>query len=200
MTRVSLLQRARDEKNDLAWNELLSYYEPFIRKVLGGMSFRGADLEDARQQVSLRLWKGLKTYERDPERAKFRTWFARLIQNTALNMIRAKKRQPSGHSLDDDDSNFNELAEESSVMEARVEDEWQQYVVDLALDRARDAFSGNAVEVFTRSLAGQSVESIAEKLGIKQNTVYILKHRVKTMLLREIQILKRDLETFDAES
>lgn len=198
MTRVSLLRRARDEKNDLAWNELLSYYDPFIGKVLGGMNFRGADLEDARQQVAVRLWKGLKTYERDPERAKFRTWFARLIRNTALNIIRAKKRQPSGQSLDDEDS-FHELAEDESVMEARVENEWQQYVVDLALDRAREAFSGNAVEVFTLSLAGQSVEDIAQKLGIKTNTVYILKHRVKTMLLKEIQILKRDLETFDGK-
>ena len=199
MTRVSLLQRARDEKNDLAWHELLSYYEPFISKVLGGMSFRGADLEDARQQVSLRLWKGLKTYERDPERAKFRTWFARLIRNTALNIIRSKKRQPSGLSLDDESSNFRELAESSSMMEERVENEWQQYIVDLALDRAREAFSGNAVEVFTLSLAGHAVEDIAQKLGIKTNTVYILKHRVKTMLLREIQVLKRDLETFDSE-
>ena len=80
-----------------------------------------------------------------------------------------------------------------------MEEEWQQYVVDLALDRAREAFSGNAVEVFTLSLGGHPVEDIAKQLGIKTNTVYILKHRVKTMLLREIQILKRDLETFDSE-
>ncbi|MDB4570793.1 helix-turn-helix domain-containing protein, partial [Akkermansiaceae bacterium] len=63
----------------------------------------------------------------------------------------------------------------------------------------REAFSGNAVEVFTMSLSGHSVENTAKQLGIKTNTVYILKHRVKTMLLREIQILKRDLETFDKE-
>lgn len=200
VTRVSLLQRARDEKNDLAWNELLSFYEPFISKVLGGMNFRGADLDDARQQVSLRLWKGLKTYERDPERAKFRTWFARLIRNTALNIIRAKKREPSGLSLDDETAPLRELSEDNSEIEARVEREWQQYIVDLALDRAREVFSGNAVEVFTLSLSGQPVENIAQKLGIKTNTVYILKHRVKTMLLREIQILKRDLETFDIGS
>ncbi|MEJ6828703.1 MAG: sigma-70 family RNA polymerase sigma factor [Akkermansiaceae bacterium] len=200
MTRVTLLQRARDEKNDLAWHELLGYYEPFISKVLGSMGFRGPDLDDARQQVSLRLWKGLKTYERDPDRAKFRTWFARLIRNTALNIIRSKKREPTGRSIDDDSGPPQELLADTPEIETRVEKEWQQYVVELALDRAREAFSGNAVEVFTLSLSGHSVEDIAKQLGIKTNTVYILKHRVKTMLLREIQILKRDLETFDAES
>ncbi|MDB4317555.1 sigma-70 family RNA polymerase sigma factor [bacterium] len=199
MTRVTLLQRARDERSDLAWRELLGYYEPFISKVLGSMGFRGADLDDARQQVSLRLWKGLKTYERDPERAKFRTWFARLIRNTALNIIRSEKREPTGRSIDDESAPLQELLADTPEIETRVEKEWQQYVVDLALDRAREAFSGNAVEVFTMSLSGHSVENTAKQLGIKTNTVYILKHRVKTMLLREIQILKRDLETFDKE-
>lgn len=197
MTRVSLLQRAREEKGNLVWSELLGYYEPFVSKVLGSMGFRGADLEDARQQVALRLWKGLQSYERDPERAKFRTWFAKLIRNTALNLIKSKQRVPGGTSLDDEAVIVSERLSDAPEIEGRVEKEWQQYVVELALDRAREVFSGNAVEVFTMSLEGQSVEEIAEKLSIKTNTVYILKHRVKTMLLREIQILKRDLEVVE---
>ena len=40
------------------------------------------------------------------------------------------------------------------------------------------------------------MEQIALKLHIKTNTVYILKHRVKTVLLNEIQKLKHDLEVF----
>lgn len=197
MTRVSLLQRARDEESDLVWSELLMFYDPFISKVLGSMGFREADLKDAHQQVAFRLWKGLKTYERDPKRAKFRTWFARLIRNTAINMISAKMREPNGASLDDEAVVISGNLTNAPEIEARVENEWQKYVVELALERARNVFSGNAVDVFTMSLEGQSVEAIAEKLSIKTNTVYILKHRVKTMLLREIQILKRDLEVID---
>lgn len=193
-TRVSLLVRAREENCHLAWEELLGFYEPFVSKVLGSMGFRGADLDDARQQVSLRLWKGLQNYERDPERAKFRTWFARLIRNTALNIVRSKNRQPTGPSLDDDSTGLAAILANESEIEARVEGEWQDYVVELALERARRKFSGNAVDVFTRSLAGETVEDIAMDLGIKTNTVYILKHRVKTVLLREIQCLQQDLE------
>jgi RNA polymerase sigma factor (sigma-70 family) len=193
-TRVSLLVRAREEDCHLAWEELLGFYEPFVSKVLGSMGFRGADLDDARQQVSLRLWKGLQKYERDPERAKFRTWFAKLIRNTALNIVRSRKRQPTGPSLDDDASGLVSILANGSEIEARVEEEWQEYVVELALERARKKFSGSAVDVFTRSLAGETVEDIAADLGIKTNTVYILKHRVKTVLLREIQCLQQDLE------
>lgn len=198
-TRVSLLQRAREGQSDMAWEELLGFYEPFVAKVLGSMGFRGADLEDAQQQVSLRLWKGLKSYERDPERARFRTWFARLIRNTALNIIRSRNRQPRGPSLDDETSGQAMLLSDEPGIEARVEQEWQVYIVDLAMARAREMFSGNAVEVFSMSLAGHPVEEIATTLNIKVNTVYILKHRVKSVLLNEIQRLKQDLENFGTD-
>jgi len=198
-TRISLLQRAREGSDPPAWEELLGYYDPFVSRVLGSLGFRGADLDDARQQVSLRLWKGLRTYEREAKRAKFRTWFATLIKNTAFNMIRSKKRQLTGLSLDDVGNGQAELLTEESGVEAMVEEEWQKYVVELALERARDKFSGNAVEVFTLSMKGESVEAIAATLGIKTNTVYILKHRVKTVLMKEIQHLKDDLEDFGSD-
>ena len=196
LTKVSLLQRAKDGENHPAWEELLKYYEPFVTKVLLAMNFRGADLEDAKQQVFVRLWRGLHTYERDPKRALFRTWFARLIRNTALNIIRSKNLNPTGPSFDDEQSNQTNLQIEETEVEKKVEEEWQQYVVQLAMDRARLVFSGNAINVFLMSLEGKSVENIAETLNIKVNTVYILKHRVKTVLLKEIKQLKRDLEDF----
>lgn len=195
---MSLLERARGGNSHPAWEELLGYYDPFVSKVLGAMGFSGADLDDARQQVAVKLWNGLSRYERDPARAKFRTWFAKLIRNVALNIVRARKRQPSGPSLDDERTGGVLELTDSPEIEARVEEEWQQYVVRLAMDRVRVKFSGNAMEVFSRSLAGESVEGIAGELGIKVNTVYILKHRVKTMLLREIQLLKHDLEGGEA--
>ncbi len=144
-TRVSLLQRASDGSDALAWEELLSYYEPFISKVLQSMGFRGADLDDARQNVSLVLWKGLKSYDRDPERAKFRSWFARLIKNAALNIIRSNRRKPSGPSLDDDREGKGLVLSDDPDLDLLVEQEWQEYVVGLAMERASAVFSGNAV-------------------------------------------------------
>lgn len=195
-TRVSLLQRASDGSDQLAWEELLKFYEPFISKVLQSMGFRGPDLDDARQQVALVLWKGLQSYDRDPDRAKFRTWFARLIRNTAINIIRSNKRKPTGPSLNDDSEGNQLVIADDPELDARVELEWQEYVVGLAMERASKVFSGNAVEVFQMSLDGQSAENIAGQLSIKVNTVYILKHRVKAVLLKEIQQLKHDLESF----
>lgn len=198
-TQVTLLHRAREGKDDMAWHELLTIYAPFVSKVLAGMGFRGADLDDAKQLVFIRLWKGLHNYKRDVKRAKFRTWFARLIRNTAINILRSKNREPRGSSLDDETYHQPSFISDDPVIEARVEQEWQEYVVELAMERASAKFSGHAIKVFTMSLEGQSVENIAHELQIKPNTVYILKHRVKTVLLSEIKQVKYDLEDFDIE-
>lgn len=200
LTQVTLLHRAREGKDEKAWAELLTIYAPFVSKVLAGMGFRGADLDDARQLVFIRLWKGLPNYKRDVARAKFRTWFARLIRNTAINIIRSKTRAPAGNSLNDETYHPPSFISDDPAIEAKVEKEWQEYIVELAMEKARAKFSGHAIEVFTRSLNGESVETIAEALQIKPNTVYILKHRVKVVLLSEIQQLKYDLEDFEAKS
>jgi len=193
-TRVSLLERARTGGSDLAWEEMLGLYDPFVSGILGSMGFTGPDLEDARQQVFLKLWQNLKRYERDTDRATFRTWFARLIRNTALNIFRSKRREPRGPSFNDKDSGQESFLADDPEIEARIEAEWQEYVVELAFESAKSKFSGHAVEVFQRSLDGMPVEELATKLNIKVNTVYILKHRVKTVLLQEIQRITEDLE------
>ena len=196
-TRASLLGQARDGKNDLAWEELHRYYEPFVKKILLGMGFKGANLDDAKQQVFIRLWSGLSSYQREPERAKFRSWFATLIRNTSLNIIRSEKRKPQGPNIDDASLLHHAQLSDEAEIDAKVEREWQRYVVDLAMERAKMVFSGNAIEVFQLSLQGKDVEEIAIQLHIKTNTVYTLKHRVKTVILKEIKQLKHDLETFD---
>ena len=196
-TRVSLLGQARDGQNNLAWEELHRYYEPFVAKILQGMGFGEVNLNDAKQQVFIRLWNGLSSYQRQPERAKFRSWFARLIRNTALNIIRSEKNKPQETEISDPSlSHYVQLSDKAEI-EAKVEQEWQRYVVELALERAKMVFSGNAIAVFQLSLQGKGVEEIAEQLHIKPNTVYTLKHRVKTVILKEIKQLKQDLETFD---
>ena len=59
-----MILRARGDEESPAWEELLSYYEPFFSMVLQRMGFRGEDLEDPRQQVFVKLWNELEKYEK----------------------------------------------------------------------------------------------------------------------------------------
>lgn len=197
---MSMLDRARVGTTECAWEELVVFYEPFVSKVLTIMGLRGVDLEDVQQEVFFQLWKGLPNYKRDPKRARFRTWFARLIRNVALNFHRSQRRRPVGPSVDEGNPKLSSVLSMDPEIEAKVADEWERYVVDLALVRVREMFSGHAVTVFEMSLGGRPVEEIVGELNIRTDTVYVLKNRVKTALIKEIRRIQDELEPFDQEA
>ena len=192
MTRITLLERAQANPGDPSWNEFLRYYEPFINKGLRIMGFRESDMDELRQVVNIKLWKGLKKYSRDLSRSTFRTWLSRLIRNAALDFIRKNKKHKMLVNIEE--SGAERTLSTAPELVARIEAEWQRYIVELALERMEDVFSGKAIEVFSRMMNGESTEEISEKLGIRPNSVYVLKNRVKTRIKQEIATLRLELE------
>ena len=191
-TRYSLIERARSHNDSKTWEDLLDYYESFIAKILLRMGFRGMDLEDVRQQVSLKLWQGLKSYQRDAGRARFRNWLSTLIRNAAINWINAQRKVGREFMLQSDE--FERIATEGPEMEQLIEQEWQRHVVTLAVENLKQVFSGKALEVFALSLEGESVDSIAATLDLRKESVYVLRTRVKARVRQEIARLQHELE------
>lgn len=191
-TRISLLEKSRSGRDNRAWEELLGYYEPFITKILLRMGFRAADADDARQQVALNLWKGLHSYQAEANGARFRNWFSTLIRNTAIDWIRSQRRH--GGTAPFNPGDLDQLGPERPGIDLLIEQEWQQHVVDLAMQNLRQVFSGKAFEVFALTLAGESVDAIAEELDLRKESVYVLRTRVKTRLRHEIRRIRIELE------
>ena len=75
-----------------------------------------------------------------------------------------------------------------------IEKEWAAYIASQAMNRVRENFQGQAVEVFEMSLDGHSASHIAEKTKLTVATVYTLKKRVKKRLYLEIRQLASELE------
>lgn len=194
-TRLSLLERARRRNEDRPWEELLDYYAPFITKILVHMGFKGADLDDAHQQVALNLWKGLQGYRSGGERAPFRNWLSKLIRHAAIDWIRSQRRHRDMRVIYDEDE-INGLDPHDPEIENLIELEWQQHLVRLAMAHLKEVFSGKALEVFLRALEGESAETIARELDLRKESVYVLKTRVKTRLQHEIVRLRIELEEF----
>ncbi|MCM8535971.1 MAG: sigma-70 family RNA polymerase sigma factor [Lentisphaeraceae bacterium] len=191
-TRVSLLQRASVEQQADAWDELLKYYEPFVKKVLLRWGVSGSDLDDLKQQVFMRLWKGLSNYKRLENGSRFRNWLSTLIRRTAITWYHSNKHK--NNEIELDNTIFEELRTSQPEVDKRIEKEWQQYIVDLALNELKQVFSGHAFEVLALSLQGKSGDEIADKLNIRKESVYVLRNRVKVRLRDEIKRLRFTLE------
>lgn len=191
-TRISLLQLAQSAQDSPAWEEVLEYYEPFVRQTLVRMKIKKSEIDDVCQQVLAKLWQGLKNYRRDKERARFRTWLTTLIRSVAIDDYRRRQRVKRTEGVGSDF--LSNVATPSSLLEETIEEEWQAYVISLAMKRIKKVFTGKAVEVYLRIKSGETYEEVSESLGITKQSAQVLKSRVNTRLIHEVAQIRRNLE------
>lgn len=187
-----MIHQAVSRADHPVWDEFLEYYDPFITSVLRKMNFQEPAIDDVRQLAFVKLWKNLPAYRKQPGKAKFRSWLAKLIRNVALNWIRDNKGMRSEANLQENTQ--SEYLVNSPDVEGNIEREWQAYVVKVALERLNPVFTGKAFKVLKLSLEGCSGDEISDQLGIQKESVYVLKNRVKKRLQEEIIQVRIELE------
>lgn len=190
-TRYTLLQRACNLDDEQAWKELVEYYRRFIFYILRKLGVEDGDVEDVAQQVLISLSRKLEDY--DSSRAKFRTWLSAVIRNTALVYFRKQKSTRNHIQIFGEEYSIDALNKPSEI-DQRIETEWTTYIAQLAMERVRTVFQGNAIKVFELSLDGLSAPEIGERTGLQVSSVYTLRKRVKKQLYLEIREIAADLE------
>ena len=189
-TQKTLLQRIQDPDDTHAWDDFVRYYETFIKMVLRKSNISLSEEDDLVQKILLRVWKGLPNYEYKKEEARFRTWLSAIIRNAIISHVNRLKNKGSQQ---DDYLKEVDIASEASI-EQIIDKEWLDYVASIAMDKVKEVFSGNAIEVFKLSLEEKSAKQIAEKLNITEKTVFVLRSRVKSRLKSEISKLREIIE------
>jgi RNA polymerase sigma factor (sigma-70 family) len=187
-TRKTLVQRARDSNDHGAWDEFTSYYRGFIRILLIKLQVPEDNLKDLSQDVMVKLWQSLPQMEHGRNQAKFRTWLGTLIRNVVYThgtQIASRRRRDAQAAMPDI---------EQPDLEDIIENEWRQHLIDLVIERLKASFSGKAMEVFTMTLDGKSVEDIAASMELSKDSVYVLRNRVNSRFRKEVRQLRIHLE------
>lgn len=190
-TRLSLIQRAKCQDDEDAWDEFVHCYKPFIYYFLKSYDVPLNDSDDLVQEILLKLWKNLQKYETGG--AKFRTWLSTVIRNETISYFRHQAAAKNSAVFTSDKLEFLSPFEMPDIDE-KVEQEWKNYIAKMAFERIEKTYKGQAFEVFQLSLKGYSQEEIVEKTGLTGNSIHTLKSRVKQSFTREVRRLVADLE------
>jgi RNA polymerase sigma-70 factor (ECF subfamily) len=195
-TRKTLLMRAKNQEDHAAWEEFVAYYRDFIFMVLHQMNLYSVEIDDLAQEILIKIWKSLPNHIYEKDRARFRTWLSRLIRNQVVDHIRASQRRTHKHATAAEDETVDSIPTITEPeVEQIIQQEWEVYIVQLALKNISSLFSERAIEAFSMSIEGKSTAQIAEFLGVKPNSVIKLRNRVKERLVIEIQHLRTELES-----
>jgi RNA polymerase sigma-70 factor (ECF subfamily) len=100
---LELAHQARDG-DESAFAEIMRRYSPRVFRVASRFYRRREQVEEAAQEVFLKAFTQLASYE---GRGSFEGWLTRIATNTCLNQLRSAKRRP--------ESNISDLTEDEGT-------------------------------------------------------------------------------------
>jgi RNA polymerase sigma factor (sigma-70 family) len=187
-TRESLLFRASDPDDHGAFEEFVYYYESFIGMVFAKLGVPVSQSGDLRQDLLLKLWKDIGKFDSKREGSNFRGWLSVVIRHEVYRFFKQNKRESEAL------ANMPLASTSDSEVDNLIEEEWKAYVTSLAVEKIKSHFDGNAMKVFHMTLEGKSGADIAGALNMAENSVYVIRSRVKARFQSEVRQLRSYLE------
>ena len=174
-----------------AWDVLVRTYWRRVFNIAYKFVARYDDAEDLTQEIFVKLFRSLATYDR---RAKFETWLTNVTRNLCIDHYRRRRREAERFTdeVDPDALQFEQLASAPDAELARHDD-------IAAVRRALAKLPSPYREaVALRDVHELSYEEIAQRLQLPEGTVKSRINRGRKELarhLRTLQGLERETRT-----
>jgi RNA polymerase sigma-70 factor (ECF subfamily) len=191
-TRVSLIQRVRNQEDAVAWEEFFAIYRPLLVAYVRKRGVSEHDAADVVQEVFARLVPALADFEFDAQRGRFRTWLWRVTYNALADWGRrratrgrAEQAWADQHHRGDDggsDVDWDEL--------------YRRRILEVVTERVRATTQPATWACFEgRILAGRPAAEIAAETGVSVNAVYVNASRLLARVREECESFQEPLHS-----
>lgn len=178
-TSASLLVRVRDPADEQAWRDFVARYDELIFRYCLRRGLQPADCEDVRQAVWVNLSKGLRTFEYNPARGRFRNYLGKTVRSAIF-------RHFSRYGSPDQALSSGVLASVPNGEGDEHDEHWQKEWVDhhyrLAMGTIEWTFDEKSVMVFRRLIGGEPTDRVAVDFGMTVAAVHQAKHRIRSRM------------------
>jgi len=178
----SLIQRCL-QGDQSAWDAIVRQHWRKVFNVAYKFVGRHDEAEDLTQDIFLKIFKSLDTFDR---RAKFQTWLISVSRNLCIDHYRSvrKERQTIDRGVDPNTlSPTSAEADPSAGLEQRDRVELLRQAMSALPETLRTA-------VLMRDIQELSYQEIADRLRLPEGTVKSRINRGRTELARQIRLLR----------
>jgi RNA polymerase sigma factor (sigma-70 family) len=198
-TRRSLLTRLKNWDGQDSWQEFFNTYWRLIYSVAVKSGLSDVEAQEVVQETLISVAKEFKGFKYDPARGSFKSWLLLITRRRIADQMRKQYRAREVGRLNPDDTKvaeeINAQAQENAAAPDAVWDEaWRTQLADAALAKVRGKVRPEQFQMFEMYvLRGQSGGHVAKALGVSLMTVYLAKHRVSSLLKKEVARLEKQM-------
>jgi RNA polymerase sigma factor (sigma-70 family) len=194
LTQPSLLSRVRNPADHAAWRQFEAKYRELILRFCRRRGFQQTDAEDVFQLTMTQLVQALPKFTYDRVRGRFRDYLYQTVRS-AISRLKSRPKALDGAL----DTAMLEMlpAQDESQSAALWEREWVNHHYRLAMEEVRQSFESRSIEIFERSVRGESVEQLAAMFHTTSQAVHKVRQRIRN---RMEELIARQVREEDADS
>jgi RNA polymerase sigma factor (sigma-70 family) len=191
-TRKSLIARLSNWEDNSRWQEFFDTYWQLIYSVARRAGLHDDEAQEVVQETCISVAKNVEKY--DAKAGSFKSWLLQMSRWRIMDQFR--KRPKNRHISRDDDTRMTATldripGEGETRFEDMWEEEWQRRALDAALTKMKKKVDAKHYQIFDCTvIKGWSAAETAKNLDTNIAQVYLVKHRLKAMLKKELKVLE----------
>ena len=199
-TRKSLIARLENWEDQRTWDDFYQTYWKLIYSVGIKAGLRPDEAFDTVQETILSIAKQSKKNLYDPNQGSFKTWLMNMTRWRINDQFRKRKKDTAmpGGGWDDERKTavIDRFEDPKGDLLNRMWDvEWKKSIADMALTKVKAQVSPKQYQIFDYYVVKQwDAKKVQEHLGVSMAQVYLAKHRVGSVLKKELAKLDKDDE------
>jgi RNA polymerase sigma factor (sigma-70 family) len=178
-TRLTLLDRVRQNQAGDSWDEFAAVYDALILSWLRQQAIADADADDIRQEVMQIVVKEIGRFDHNGRPGAFRNWLRQITANRMRRLWQQRVRRSADYAGADIGELANQLEDDASRLTHVWDADHDRFVLNRLLGLLTGRFSAKSLAAFRRLAIGQEdVDEVSKDLGMTIGAARVAQHRV----------------------
>jgi RNA polymerase sigma-70 factor (ECF subfamily) len=182
-----LVQRAQAGE-EAAFREIVERYQSKVFSIIHGIVRQRNDVEDIAQQVFAKVFLSLRNFD---FRSSLITWIYKITVNECFDYLRKRKVRKLVYESDMSEDEVRRVENSEPSVDRQVPMDESLASRDYALKLLTRVSEEERMLLVMKEVEGFSVEELAEKTGMNENTIKVKLFRARQKLVKAAQRLDR---------
>ncbi|HLK49018.1 MAG TPA: sigma-70 family RNA polymerase sigma factor [Bryobacteraceae bacterium] len=183
----ALVQRAQ-AGDETAFREIVERYQSKVFSIIHGIVRQRNDVEDIAQQVFAKVYLSLRSFD---FRSSLITWIYKITVNECFDYLRKRKVRRLVYESDLSEDEVRRVENTDPAVERQISADSSLAQRDYVLKLLTRVSEEERMLLILKEVEGFSVEELAAKTGMNENTVKVKLFRARQKLVKAAQRLDR---------